>query len=127
MEVSKTISASVLSEKYKVSPERVAEFQEKGWTKLEQVLPSEEAGVFKDTVTNAVEMYKTEQRALADRDSYGKAFLQVINLRVKDEEVMRFTMAKRFAGIAADLLGVEKVRIYFDQALYKEAGGGLTP
>lgn len=44
-----------------------------------------------------------------------------------DEQVRKFTLAKRFSKIAADLLGVKNVRIYHDQALYKEPGGGLTP
>ena len=44
-----------------------------------------------------------------------------------DKDVKKFTLAKRFAKIAADLLGVENVRIYHDQALYKEPGGGFTP
>ena len=35
--------------------------------------------------------------------------------------------AKRFARIAAQLMGVERVRLYHDQALFKEAGGGITP
>ena len=35
--------------------------------------------------------------------------------------------AHRFAGVAAQLLGVERVRLYHDQALIKEAGGGPTP
>ena len=39
----------------------------------------------------------------------------------------KFVMAKRFAKIAADLLGVDNVRIYHDQALFKEPGGGPTP
>jgi ectoine hydroxylase-related dioxygenase (phytanoyl-CoA dioxygenase family) len=33
----------------------------------------------------------------------------------------------RFAKAAADLLGVDGVRIYHDQALFKEPGGGHTP
>ncbi len=41
--------------------------------------------------------------------------------------VRHYTLAKRFAKIAADLLGVDNVRIYHDQALYKEPGGGFTP
>lgn len=36
-------------------------------------------------------------------------------------------MSKRLAKVAADLLGVENVRIYHDQALFKEPGGGPTP
>ena len=33
----------------------------------------------------------------------------------------------RFAGVAAALLGVDGVRLYHDQALFKEPGGGPTP
>ena len=50
-----------------------------------------------------------------------------MNLWRVDENVRKFTLAKRFAKIAADLLGVENVRLYHDQALYKEPGGGFTP
>ena len=57
----------------------------------------------------------------------GKAFLQVMNLWEVDDEVKKFTLARRFGKIAADLLGVEHVRLYHDQALYKEPGGGFTP
>ena len=35
--------------------------------------------------------------------------------------------APRFAKAAADLLGVDGVRLYHDQALLKEPGGGHTP
>src|SRR5512140_3690692 len=55
------------------------------------------------------------------------AFIQVMNLWVRDEAVRRYVLARRFAKIAADLMGVKGVRIYHDQALYKEAGGGITP
>ena len=50
-----------------------------------------------------------------------------MNLWLLDEDVRRFTLAKRFAGVAAKLMGVERVRIYHDQALYKEPLGGPTP
>jgi len=39
----------------------------------------------------------------------------------------RFVLGARFAGLAAALLGVEAVRLYHDQALFKEPGGGPTP
>ena len=64
---------------------------------------------------------------MEERDTYGKAFLQIMNFWKVDENVRKFTLAKRFAKVAADLLGVENVRIYHDQALYKEPGGGFTP
>jgi ectoine hydroxylase-related dioxygenase (phytanoyl-CoA dioxygenase family) len=50
-----------------------------------------------------------------------------MNLWEVDKAVRCYTLAKRFAGIAAALLGVDKVRLYHDQALFKEPGGGFTP
>jgi hypothetical protein len=35
--------------------------------------------------------------------------------------------SRRLAGIAAQLMGVDSVRLYHDQALFKESGGGRTP
>ncbi len=64
---------------------------------------------------------------MEQRDTYGKAFLQIMNLWVRDEAVRRYVLAKRFGRVAADLLGVDAVRLYHDQALYKEPHGGHTP
>jgi ectoine hydroxylase-related dioxygenase (phytanoyl-CoA dioxygenase family) len=41
--------------------------------------------------------------------------------------VSRFVHGQRLARIAAELLGVTGVRLYHDQSLYKEPGGGMTP
>src|SRR5690606_27250421 len=49
------------------------------------------------------------------------------NLWQINDAAKKFVLAKRFAKIAADLMGVDGVRIYHDQALFKEAGGGITP
>jgi ectoine hydroxylase-related dioxygenase (phytanoyl-CoA dioxygenase family) len=50
-----------------------------------------------------------------------------MNLWRKDEGVRRFVLARRFAKLAEDLLGVKGVRVYHDQALLKEPCGGITP
>lgn len=71
--------------------------------------------------------HNRETRPLGERETYGKAFLQVMNLWCLDDRVRAFTLAKRFAGVAAGLMGVERVRLYHDQALFKEPGGGHTP
>ncbi len=64
---------------------------------------------------------------LEERDTYGKAFLQAINLWRLDDQIQSFVFGRRFAGVAAALLGVDGIRLYHDQALIKEAGGGATP
>lgn len=110
-----------------VDPAQIAAFRSNGHTLTRGVLTSEEASDYREVINEAAYKYNTETRQLADRDTYGKAFLQIMNLWESDEKVRQFTLAKRFARIAADLLGVPDVRIYHDQALYKEPGGGFTP
>jgi len=68
-----------------------------------------------------------DKRPLAERDTYGRAFLQTFNLWRVDPRIRAFVLARRFARVAAELLGVEGVRLYHDQALFKEPGGGRTP
>lgn len=64
---------------------------------------------------------------LEERDTYHKAFLQVTNLWRTSDVARAFVFERRLADWAAELLGVERVRLYHDQALYKEPGGGITP
>jgi ectoine hydroxylase-related dioxygenase (phytanoyl-CoA dioxygenase family) len=45
----------------------------------------------------------------------------------KDPKARRFTFSERLARIASELLDVTGVRLYHDQALYKEPAGGFTP
>jgi ectoine hydroxylase-related dioxygenase (phytanoyl-CoA dioxygenase family) len=68
-----------------------------------------------------------EDRALEERSTYGKAFLQLFNLWREHALVKELVFSKRIAQIASDLMEVNGVRLYHDQALFKEGGGGITP
>src|SRR3569833_1247474 len=111
----------------KVPADNIQEFAEKGHTLIRGILSSKEIAAYEPVIVGAAERYNTERRKMQDRDTYGKAFLQIMNLWRVDENVKKFVMAKRLGKIAADLMGVENVRIYHDQALFKEPGGGPTP
>ena len=100
---------------------------QKGHVTLRRVAGEGELSIYRRAIGEAVDRLSIEKRDLENRDTYGKAFLQITNLWTKDEAVKRFVFEKRFAQIAADLLGVAKVRLYHDQALFKEPGGGHTP
>src|ERR1700712_17666 len=110
-----------------IPAENVQEFSERGHTLVTGILSADEIAVYRPVIVEAAERYNTERRKMEDRDTYGKAFLQVMNLWRIDDEVKKFVLAKRMAKIAADLMGVENVRLYHDQALFKEPGGGPTP
>ncbi len=107
--------------------EQIEQFREDGHTITKELLSPEEVVAYHSVVTNAALKYNTEKRKIEDRDTYGKAFLQIMNLWRHDEKVKKLVMSRRLAKVAADLLGVENVRIYHDQALFKEPGGGPTP
>jgi ectoine hydroxylase-related dioxygenase (phytanoyl-CoA dioxygenase family) len=117
----------LLDDHYDVPPESVTDYRNNGHVLLRSVASAEEVGAFRPVVSSAVTRFNRENRPLSERDTYGKAFLQVLNLWEHDDDVRRFVLGARFAGVAADLLGVESVRIYHDQALVKEPGGGHTP
>lgn len=117
----------LLDEKKEISKEQKQQFLTEGHTLIKNVMKEEEVTLYREAIVNAVDKYKTEFRKLDERDTYGKAFLQIMNLWQCDENVRKFVLAKRFAKMAADLLEVENVRIYHDQALFKEPGGGPTP
>ncbi|SDN48380.1 Phytanoyl-CoA dioxygenase (PhyH) [Fictibacillus solisalsi] len=122
-----TSSSFDLDRPYPVSSNQITTFRKKGHVKLENLVNGPELAIFRPLIKQAVKQYNQEVRPLKERDTFGQAFLQTINLWRKHESIKRFVTAKRFGKIAADLLGVNRVRLYLDQSFFKEAGGGPTP
>jgi len=104
-----------------------AELWNNGHVLIRNAASAEEIARHRPAIGAAVKSLSGEPGPLEDRSTYDKAFLQVTNLWEKDDAVKRFVFEKRFAQIAADMLSSEKVRLYHDQALFKEPGGGHTP
>ncbi|GAC1422772.1 MAG: phytanoyl-CoA dioxygenase family protein [Flavisolibacter sp.] len=120
-------SPSDIDHVFKIPGTLIKSFRKNGHTLIRGVLTAEEVKIYREAILKAVSKYNTEKRKLEERDTYGKAFLQIMNLWRVDEAVKKFVLSKRFGRTAAQLLGVENVRIYHDQALFKEPGGGPTP
>ena len=116
-----------LSSPYAVPADVVASFRTNGHCLLRGVASASEVAAYRPVINAVVDEYRKGLKPLEDRDTYGKAFVQIGNLWKKSADAMKFSIAKRFAGIAAQLMGIDRVRLYHDQALFKEAGGGITP
>lgn len=116
-----------LTEDYILTEEQIRSFREDGHLRLNHVASAEEAAAYREEIAAMVRRLNCESRPLQERDAYGKAFLQIMDIWSQSEAVRRFVLARRFAKIAAELMGVEGVRVYHDQALFKEPGGGPTP
>lgn len=102
-------------------------FKEYGYIKLKQVLRPETIDYYRREISAQVKRLNTLHLPMEERNTYQKAFLQVSNIWEKSDVVKEFAFAKKLARLAAELMEVSGVRMYHDQALYKEAGGGITP
>lgn len=116
-----------MADDYPLSPTQIADYQRDGHILLRGLASPSEVASYRESILACVRRHTEQVRPLSERDTYGKAFLQVGNLWTKDESVRGFVLARRFAKVAAELMGVDGVRLYHDQALFKEAGGGYTP
>jgi ectoine hydroxylase-related dioxygenase (phytanoyl-CoA dioxygenase family) len=115
-----------LESAYTVGPERIAAYQRDGHVLLRQVADADEVAAYRPHIEACVQGSGRGDVPLDQRDDYHKAFLQITNLWETSPAVARFTCARRFARIAAELMGADGVRLFHDQALFKEPGGGPT-
>ncbi|MBK9013487.1 MAG: phytanoyl-CoA dioxygenase family protein [Saprospiraceae bacterium] len=118
---------SILDEPFALNAEQVDFYREHNFIKLKQVFPPEVLSHYGQVISQKVRELNTQHLPMEQRDTYGKAFLQIMNIWTKSEEVKQFVFGKRLARIATELMGVRGVRMYHDQALFKEPGGGFTP
>ena len=118
---------TVLDELYTLTDEQIAFYQKHRYIKLKDVLDAETLDYFNKAISKTVNELNQEDQPLEERTTYGKAFLQLFNLWTKDAAIKDLIFSRRIAKIAADLMQVDGVRLYHDQALFKEAGGGITP
>jgi ectoine hydroxylase-related dioxygenase (phytanoyl-CoA dioxygenase family) len=116
-----------LSSDYPLSEEQIASYQQNGFILLRGVCSPEEVAAYRPYLSETVARHSAHLRKLEERDTYGKAFIQIGNLWLRDEGAKQFVLTRRFAKIAGELMNVAGIRLYHDQALYKEAGGGHTP
>ena len=116
-----------LDSDYPLLPDQIQEYRNNGHVLLRGVASPQEVAPYRQRITGIMSEFARGKRPLSERDTYGKAFLQLGNLWVRSEAVRKFVLARRLAKIAADLMEVEGVRLYHDQALYKEPGWGPTP
>ena len=116
-----------LDDPRELDPAIVAGFERDGHTVVRGLASADEAAAYRPVIEQAALDKAWDKRPLEERDTYGKAFLQSFNLWRVDSAIAQFVLAPRFARVAAELLGVDGVRLYHDQALCKEPGGGRTP
>jgi ectoine hydroxylase-related dioxygenase (phytanoyl-CoA dioxygenase family) len=121
------MSTAGLDTPFELAEVAVERFRRDGFVCLRDVLPAETLECCGEAITAKVVELNTMHLPLEERSTYDKAFLQVTNIWTQSEVARKLVFSRRLARIATELLGTEGVRLYHDQALYKEPGGGITP
>ena len=102
-------------------------YQQNGFVKTDNVLSDKELARYARAVDNEVAVRTTaDLRDVSEKSTYEQSFIQCMRLWETSEQVRALSCHPGLAGMAAQLLGVESVRLWQDQALYKESGGRET-
>lgn len=116
-----------LTEPYRLTAAQIARYRNDGFIKLKDVFDAATLAHYGAVIAAYVAEKAKELPPLENRGTYGKAFQQIGNVWCHNAVVREFVFAPRLARIAAELMEVDGVRMYHDQALFKEPGGGFTP
>ncbi len=125
----KSDSALNLSSDYCLTDDQVRGFRDNGHIHLVGVCPPGEIIKYRKILNKVTEKRFKGIKPINDRpmDDFSRVFMQTFNIREADNSIARLIRSHRFGKIAADLLGVKAVRIYYDKVLFKEPGSRITP
>lgn len=119
--------AAPLQSEHPLEPATVAAFAQNGHAVVRGLVSNAELDAFRPALTTVVHEIHRAQDRQGRIDDYSKLFVQVTNVWRLSDVARRVVFARRFAGVAARLLGVPSVRLYHDQTLFKPPGSGRTP
>src|SRR5580704_1012206 len=121
-----------------LSGEQIADYQQNGFILIEDFLSSTELEDWRRAVIGAVEeragkkmpgkeiIIGEDDGINEDADYYGKVFDQLLNLWQSSETVKKLMIDERIGKMAALLAGVDGIRIWHDQALFKRPWANPT-
>ena len=112
---------------YSVNEDVVAEFQSKGFVVTDDVFASSTLERYSRAVDAEVELRTAADfRDVAEKSTYEQSFIQCMRLWETSNVVRELSCSSVLAGIGAQLLGVDGLHLWQDQALYKEPQGRET-
>ena len=105
----------------------IEQFARDGFLLVEDFFADEELDRFGTLVDRAVaDRTSDDKRKMHEKNLYEQTFVQCMRLWEDHPHLAPLTFHPKLCAAAADLLGVQRIRLWHDQALYKEAGGRKT-
>lgn len=112
---------------FPVTADQSRQYRRDGQILLRGLASREEIAEYRPEIQRTLRDVSARKEVQGRIEEYSSLFVQVTNVWMLNDRVRRFVLARRFAGAAARLMGVPRVRLYHDQALFKPAGGRATP
>jgi hypothetical protein len=124
----RSMPAHELDAPYPLDEATIRRFREDGFVRLPGVLSRAVLDEYAPELDRlVVEHNPLKGVPLEEKSLYDQAFIQVSNVWPLSEKARELAFSRRLARIAAELMGTRGVRMWHDQALYKEPSGGFTP
>ena len=125
-----SISSSLkkfLNSSVQLTEDKIKSYNDFGFVKIENVIDADFLPEVQKIIQASVLLRKgKDERELKDKSQYEQSLLQCGFLCWDFPAMKDFVFAKRFAGIVRDLMHADHVRLWHDQALFKEPGGRIT-
>lgn len=117
-----------------ITPEQIKDYRENGFVQIDNFLDEAELAEWRKAVDEAVEKRKDnklpDRKWVGDMEDdekyYESVFKQRLNLWKDNEKINKIMLDERIGKMAADLAGVDGIRIWHDQALIKEPWANAT-
>ncbi len=118
----------IYEQTYEIPAVQQEEYWKKGYIKLNGILNGAALDYIRRLIGAAVllRIISNQRPTATEKSLTEQSFLQCGYLCWDFPAVRDFVFARRFAAIARDLMGIDRVRLWHDQALYKEPGGKIT-
>lgn len=121
------IASMSLESLHEVDAPTIDSYRRDGHVVVREVATRDAIEAYRPVLQSIVDEVVSRQERQGRIDDYSKLFTQVTNVWRMSEAARSIVFAKRFASVAAQLLGVPSVRLYHDQVLFKPPGAGRTP
>jgi ectoine hydroxylase-related dioxygenase (phytanoyl-CoA dioxygenase family) len=116
--------------KYRITKEQQEFYRQNGFVVIEDFLDSQELETWRSVTEDAVQQRMRERNGLTNQDDpdtfYSQVFVQCVRLADTHEGMARLMLDARLGEAAATLAGVQGIRIWHDQALFKQPYGNPT-
>ena len=110
-----------------LSDDLIQAFRRDGFVVIPDLLSDAELERFGAAVDRAVALRaQGDNRKLEEKSAYEQSFRQCMNLWEDNPDVLPLTFHPKISEVATRLIGVPALRLWHDQALYKEPGGRYT-